>query len=369
MVPHAYYPSIGGVERVVQQLARSLAEVGHDAAVLTDAVPGAPDEEVVENVRVWRLPFVSGGRSDKLRFVAQWPKARRRIESIVRSFRPDVVHLHVTSRNARYARLAADLAGCPMVITTHGSFERSLNRSGLKAEEEICAAAHGLTHCSQAALEQFTLKHPNLRAKSEVIYNGVNVEDFASPDARDDQSVLFVGRLHPQKGVDVLLSSWEQVTESTAHLIIAGDGPDSEMLHKLADDKGLTRITWMGSLPYSDVIALMKRASVFVVPSRDEGFPMSVLEAMAAGCAIVATRVGGIPEQIDDGVHGLLTRSDAPEPFAAALARMLCEHKYARSLGDNARRRAEHEFDWSHITRQYLAVYSRASEAFRTAGM
>jgi glycosyltransferase involved in cell wall biosynthesis len=269
----------------------------------------------------------------------------------------------------RYARLAADLAGCPIVITTHGSFERSLNRSGLIAEKEICNSAYGLTHCSCAALEQFALKHPELRAKSEVIYNGINTADFASSEAphRNGRAVLFVGRLHPQKGVDMLITSWEQIHDESAHLVITGDGPDSEMLHQLAVDKCLKRITWAGPLPYSEVIPLMNRSSIFAVPSRDEGFPMSVLEAMAAGCAIVATCVGGIPEQIDDGVHGLLTRSDEPIEFADALRRLLCDSNLARSLGENARRRAIQEFDWSHITTQYLAVYSRAAAAYRAA--
>src|SRR5688572_3542586 len=126
MVPHAYLPSTGGVQRMVQQLARSLQADGHQVRILTDVYPSAPSSEVLEGIELERMPFMPGGARNALRFMLSWSEAQERIRNSVREFRPNVVHQHVAWRNSRYAAFAAAEARCPLVVTTHGSFDRDL---------------------------------------------------------------------------------------------------------------------------------------------------------------------------------------------------------------------------------------------------
>jgi glycosyltransferase involved in cell wall biosynthesis len=359
MVPHAYWPSIGGVERVVQQLGRFLCHQRHEVAVLTDACSSAPRYEMIDGLAVWRVPFVSWGRSKAWQFWMNWPGAQRQIQQLVREFRPEVVHLHVTSCNAPYAQLAASSARCPMVVTTHGSHLRALNQQGLQLERRLCENALSITHCSRSALEQFALKHPALESRSRVIHNGVAPEDFLAVHAQrvSGPCVVYVGRLDLRKGVDTLLRAWAQAAHEEAQLIIACDGPARFALERLAEELSLRNVRWEGALSPNRIIALLKAAAGFVLPSLEEAFPMAVLEAMAVGCPIVATRVGGVPEQIEDGVHGLLVPPGDAVSMAAAIGRLLSDRSLARSLGARAAHRAATDFHWSQIARSYLAAY------------
>jgi glycosyltransferase involved in cell wall biosynthesis len=359
MVPHAYWPSVGGVERVVQQLGRFLCQQGHQAAVLTDTCPSAPCHEMIDGLPIWRVPFVCWQRSRAWQFWMNWPGAQRRIQHLVTEFRPDVVHLHVTAGNAPYAQFAASSARCPMVVTTHGSHLRALNQQGLHLERRLCEKALCITHCARSALEQFALKHPGLAERSCVIHNGIAPEEFLAVPAQPtlDPCVVYVGRLDARKGVDTLLRAWSQAAHEGAQLIIAGDGPARLTLERLAEGLSLRNVQWTGALPAQQIIALLKAASGFVLPSLEEAFPMAVLEAMAVGCPIVATRVGGIPEQIQDGVHGLLVPPGDPSALAAAIGRLLSDRCLARSLGTRAAQRAATEFHWSQIVRGYVAAY------------
>src|SRR5205823_3341202 len=151
----------------------------------------------------------------------------------------------------------------------------------------------------------------SLGARGVVVHNGVSVADFdAPPKAAGSRHVLAIGRLVHEKGFDILLRAYalaRQQAEFDLRLVVAGDGPERPRLESLAAELELgAHVEWLGPTPRSAVPARFRDASIVCVPSRQEPFGIVNLEAMAGGVPLIAARVGGVPEIVEDGVNGLL---------------------------------------------------------------
>jgi glycosyltransferase involved in cell wall biosynthesis len=124
-----------------------------------------------------------------------------------------------------------------------------------------------------------------------------------------------------------------------ARLFLVGDGPEKSHLQYLAERMGITgRIIFTGFVPHSKVRDFLREASVFVLPSRFEGLPNALLQAMAAGLPCVATNVGGVPDVIENGINGILIPPGREDLLAEALEKVLIDQDLARRLGENAHR-------------------------------
>jgi glycosyltransferase involved in cell wall biosynthesis len=167
-----------------------------------------------------------------------------------------------------------------------------------------------------------------------------------------------VARLQPEKGVANFLKAAARVARHfpEAHFVIAGDGPLRQELVALAEDLGLRdRVRFLGFR--SDASELMGSLDVLVVPSLTEGSPLVTLEAMAAGVPVVASAVGGIPDQIRDGKEGLLVAPGDTGAMAEAIAALLRDPARARTLAEAGRRRATSEFGHAVMVRRIEDVY------------
>ena len=140
--------------------------------------------------------------------------------------------------------------------------------------------------------------------------------------------------------------------------MIVGEGPDRPRLEEEIEALGLSgRVRLAGER--RDVPELLAAADVFVLPSASEGLPVSVLEAMAAGLPVIASRVGGVPEQVSDGETGLLVEPGDPSDLTAALDRLIADPSLRRRLGAAGRARAEQAFDLDPFRRAHVELYSR----------
>jgi glycosyltransferase involved in cell wall biosynthesis len=171
--------------------------------------------------------------------------------------------------------------------------------------------------------------------------------------AADTHVVGTVARLIPRKGIDVLLRAFSVVrhTHRNTHLLVIGSGPLQQELHDLSRDLALSpSVSWLGSQAEPDTG--LRAMDVFAFPSRLEGSPNAVLEAMASGLPIVATAIGGVVDLLEEQDTGVLVRSDDADALAAALVRVLGDSKLRRDLSGRARRRAVERFSLSvHIAR------------------
>jgi len=192
---------------------------------------------------------------------------------------------------------------------------------------------------------------PRVRDKMRVSYHGLALAEFPyAPDGRPEARVLAVGRLAPEKGYEYLLRAAADLVGRGVPLEveILGDGPEAPALRALSASLGIAdRVRFGGWVPFRDVRRAMQQATVLVQPSAGlgDGLPNVIREAMALGTPVVASRIAGIPEALDDGRCGILVPSKDVAALADGIARMLGDPGLRRTYAERARRRTEELFD------------------------
>ena len=173
-----------------------------------------------------------------------------------------------------------------------------------------------------------------------------------------DKLVVTVARLRAEKGIDCLLRASALLPElgvGRVHVVVVGSGPEEPNLRRLASELGTERIHFAGH--QDDVVPWLAAADLFVAPSHREAAPLAVLEAMACGRAVVASRVGGLPEAVSDPETGLLVASGDPEALARAIARLLSDDGLRDRMGAAARRSFEESFTIDRMAEGWAAMY------------
>jgi glycogen(starch) synthase len=169
--------------------------------------------------------------------------------------------------------------------------------------------------------------------------------------------VLFVGRLAAQKGVGTLVSAAALLEDPRAQVLLVGDGPKRKRLKREAKRIGVAdRLHFVGFVAHERLPAVLAHADVLVLPSIYEELGTVLLEAMQAALPIVASRTGGIPDVIEDGVNGMLVPPDEPEALAHAINRLLADRNLARRLSEGARERGK-DYDWEVLAERVLRVF------------
>ena len=281
---------------------------------------------------------------------------------LMRRERPDILHAS-SSKAGVLGRVAATLARVPIrVFTVHGWAFAANAGAVSRAYRWADRLTRPLTTVTICVSE--TERAAGLAArtcdedKTVVIPNAVDVRvaPRANP-VRPTPRILAVGRLKAPKDFLTLIRSLRAV-RAPFEAMIVGDGPDRVQLEDEIRARGLSEQVRLAG-ERSDVPELLAASDVFVLPSRSEGMPVSVLEAMAAGLPVVASRVGGLAEQVVDGETGLLVQPGDPAELAAALERVLTDPSMRLRLGATGRARAEQAFDVDRFRRAHLELYSR----------
>ncbi|GAB2582905.1 glycosyltransferase family 4 protein [Ramlibacter solisilvae] len=281
---------------------------------------------------------------------------------LVRRWEPDVVHLHSTFAGLALRPLLRVPGLNPAIVyCAHGwSFDRrggvlqlrvarSLERllSGL-CDRIVCVSRQDYEQGARAGIP---------RAKMSVVVNGI--ADHALRDATAGAQswpgqglrILFVGRLDTQKGVDVLLTAMQQLGARAGALVVgASVVGDGETAIQTPDN-----VKVLGWLPRERIAQLYAAADVLVMPSRWEGLPIVALEAMRAGLPVIASRVGGIPEAVQDGITGRLVDVDSPSQLAAVLASL--DAASLRLMSTRARHRYLEAFQVDRVVRELDVLY------------
>jgi glycosyltransferase involved in cell wall biosynthesis len=196
-----------------------------------------------------------------------------------------------------------------------------------------------------------------------IIPNAVLTAGGPRASSGGDGTIVFVGAMREQKGLDCLLDSFARLP-ATERLALVGDGPERGRLERRARELGIGgRVHFVGQV--EDPSPYLRRARLFVLPSWAEGMSNALLEAMAFALPVVATRVGGNVDLIQDGVTGLLVEPGQPEQLAAAMARLLADEGFARTLGCNARGAVLGQPSMEVTVNRYLEVYGSLLAAGR----
>jgi glycosyltransferase involved in cell wall biosynthesis len=367
-------PSAGGPPVVAARLAAAQAALGHSVTALAEVPGGArsladiPGVQIVKAPMIPRRQAVLGGQ-------------------MVNSLRPllreqDVLHLHGIWDVLLYATAGlAPSVSKPYVVVPHGMLDPwSMRQSywkkrlalafGWRRMLDRAAAIHWLNTDEQ------TLAAPvGITAPGVVIPNGVNLDEFVDvtpldagrrndlfPGLGDRPYILFLSRLHYKKGLDYLADALRLLTEggnNTVHLVVAGpdDGARGDFERRIAA-AGLTgRVHLPGPIYGRERLGLLAGAACFVLPSRQEGFSVAILEALACGTPAVVSRDCHFPEVAEAGA-GEVVPLDAAA-VAAALGRVLADQALRERMGKAGRELVAKRFTWSRIAAQTIEVYSR----------
>lgn len=326
------YPPVhlSGLEMGSQFMARHLSRRGHRVDVIvTRRDPGQTPKLEEDGVTVWRLPVLN---IPVLRSIWELLAASIKIWRL----KPDVIHGQALFPCGWLAGLWGKLTGARSVVYLYGRdvthpnwlFREFFGRQTLRWCDRVLAATE---HCRRNALKIVKRDIP-------VWTSGFEPPAVWPQDReRDKRRILFVGRLDEVKGLDILFEALSRIDDPWT-LEIVGEGPLRARLETLSrtlrvDD----RIEWTGRVENDRIYDRMCEASVLVLPSREEPYGVVLLEALACGCRVVASDVGGIPEIVTGTGRGRLVPVGDPDALAQALTRALDEGPVDDSVRDGVR--------------------------------
>ena len=292
-----------------------------------------------------------------------------RIVQALRAHHTELIHIQCVSSNAYYALHASRLLKLPLVATLQGeltidagglfqrsAFARRLLRTVLDRADAITACSSDTLHDAEAFYGK------PFGARGQTIHNGVRLEDFCgiTPYPHPRPYVLALGRHVRQKGFDVLLRAFRIALHNGLEghdLLLAGDGQERAALGRLAQALGLEdRVHFLGIADRDTTARLFAGCAFFVLPSRQEPLGIVNLEAMASGKAVLATRVGGVPEIVVDDHTGILVEPCDAETLARGILRLAADATLRARLGA-AGRTAAARVNWSATAAAYARVY------------
>lgn len=282
---------------------------------------------------------------------------------LVRRARPHIVHAN-SSKAGVLGRVAAWIAGAPVrIFTVHGwAFNASSGPRSLvyRWAERLVRRITTATICVSETERRAGLAAGTCdERRTVVIRNGIDVT--ARPVARPETSpprIVAVGRLQAPKDVLCLVRALAKLEQRSFSVLVVGDGPDRPAIEAEVQRLALTRVVHLAGRR-DDVAEILAASQVFVLSTRSEGLPFSVLEAMAAGLPVVASRVGGLPEVVVEGETGVLVTPDAPGELAAAIAQLLDDPALRGRLGSAGRALAQAEFAVEPFLDAHLELYRR----------
>ncbi len=364
MVAGEFPPKCGGLGYYVYHLSKNLSQRGHELTVLTRGS--------------WIRNYyqTTGGISvHRVRFLPLYPFHLQTHElflnHLLKSMEPelDIVHLH----NHGIPIVNTSL---PVVVTEHGIMKSFIDHLepldlfslGLKMfsqmyislDRKVLRRADNIIAISRTCAEE--LKTFYGIDDAVVITNGVDTNFFSPVKNKSTlRYVLYVGALTTEKGLPDLIRAATYVRRDYPDIkfILAGRGRMERNLKSLVHRLNLAdNFTFAGHVGQHQLLEYYRKAAVFVLPSYHEGLPTVLLEAMACGIPQVATNVAGNSEVVVHGETGFLTPPKNPEKLAEAILRLLGDEKRRKTMGANARKKAEEHYDWETITNQIEKIYT-----------
>jgi teichuronic acid biosynthesis glycosyltransferase TuaC len=360
-------PTIGGQELVVDALAREYTNQGHEVVVLAPTPRGS----LVANDRQLPYRVIRHRRFLSTRRFIDWYQYP--LLKLHREFPFDVLHCHSVHPCGYLGALCRDRLQAALVLTSHGGDIREggarIRKPGARSRAIMALRrADAVVSISRFTTQALMSLEP--ATKIVEIQNGVDLSFFENQGARPPQLdpriragkyVLFLGRLHSRKGLDILLEAWaasRTTTDPTRMLAIGGDGGEFEALQEQARRLGiLPSVCFLGRVTGATKTWLLQNARCGCMPSRDwEAFPLVVMEAFAAAKPMIGTRILGLKDLITHKETGWLVAPESPAELAAALHEMWVDDGSLLKYGANARRTALGH-GWPSIAARHLALY------------
>jgi sugar transferase (PEP-CTERM/EpsH1 system associated) len=343
----AFSLQTGGMERLLVEFARHADRQRFrlDFFSLTDR--GAPADDIED--LAWPVHCLGKASGFRWSAVCRLAKEFRRLNT-------QVVHTH-NSGAMIYGALAARLAGVPTVIHSRHGQRFGASRRQNWTFATMSRLIDRVVGVSEDSAQQ-CLREGVSASRVRTIWNGIDLARFSFAGNQPNGPAVLVARLVPEKDLPTLLRAVALLVqrEPAFRLQVAGNGPCLEETRQAIQQLGLTNhVQLLGER--RDVPEILRQASLFVLPSRTEGISLTLLEAMACGLPIVATRVGGNAEVVEHGRTGWLVPAGDAEQMAEAITRVWRNPDESRRFGQAGRQRVERHFDVQRMVRNYEHLY------------
>ncbi len=362
-------PIVGGAEKHMIALAKHLRDFGNEVKIVCSNYKNLNawcNALKKENISIIRLN--AWHKHDPRQFF--------QIKKLLNRENPDIFHIHLWNPGAgRYAFMAANKQKTKIIATEHDPFvlkgiKKIFKKIALKK------TAHTIAISNHNA-EQIAQWYPEIKEKISVIHNGIENDIFLEESwhfsvqeknkfkkellkaDKADFIIISVAALHPRKGLKYLIGAMPKVLEQAPNckLIIAGQGPQKKELHALIHRLGLdNKIILLGH--QDEIGKILKAGDLFVLPSIKEAFGLVLLEAMAAGLPIVASRVGGIPEIVEDQKSGLLIENGDSFALAEKIIFLIKNAPLRQKLASEGLERVK-QFDAKEMAKKTERIYEQ----------
>jgi glycosyltransferase involved in cell wall biosynthesis len=341
---------VGGAEMIVLQMSRLQRERGHDPRVYAITSLGAVGEQMRGE------GFVVHSNIGK-----HLIDSMRAFLKLFKEWQPDVVHVHNPTPTI-YAACAARMAGVRRVVSTRHSLVARPWRIQAEIKYGIaCRFCDWVVGICNATTDNIRSLHSVTRKKIVRIYNGtIQVTEVESEArlAKAGFTLLYVGRLAAVKNHGLLLAAFSSALKSIPDLKLwmVGDGPERERLEQLSSSLDLSdAVTFWGQR--LDVAPFFSAADAFIMSSRSEGLPMSLLQAFSAGLPAIVTNVGGMAEAVNVANAGRTVSSTDPDDMTAAILDIASQPAKCKQFGANAKSAFERHFTLTKMVEAYMALY------------
>jgi len=370
---------IGGVDYVTGNLASYLQEKRHKVYFMH------PGQQNLLEKRITKWGFA--GYSLRLRgpiiedcvirsfiaFLFFFPLTLIQIFYVILTHKIKIINLHFPSTDMFYFAICRRLLGIRLVTSIHGAdvFPEGRPRDRFSVGMEfLLASSDCIVAPSKAYLFDFINLFPKHKQKGYYIHNGVNITELSSniktqKDRYESKYLLCIAAHKEKKGIDVLIRAFSQIAEydTSIQLFLIGDGPLRQQNEELTQSLGIqNRVKFFGERGRSEVIPLLQGCEILILPSRSEPFGIVIAEAMACKKPVVATKVGGIPEIIEDGKSGVLVEPDNQDALSSAICHILNDLDFKVFLAKNGRDRILANFSFEHNGSKYEMLFSKLTK-------
>jgi N-acetyl-alpha-D-glucosaminyl L-malate synthase BshA len=350
---------IGGTEIATYNIAKHLAKRGYDVHIVTSWAKGLPKKSFEQGFHIHRI------YAPRIRILGSI-KWCIHVLLLLKRLRPDVIHTQGMgmSLDCFFAKMLFEK---PYIIWGQGSdvylswrFKGMISRLVLKNADAVIA----LTKDMEKRMKKFCNRYIH------VIPNGIDLKVFEKSSPRkllpnlqitnSERILLFVGTLRPVKGLKYLIQAMNILRNTGVEkvkLIIIGDGEERQALKHLVKQLHLEdRVIFVGKIPNEKVPNYMTIADIFVLPSLSEGFPIVTLEAMASGLPIIASRIGGMPEIVEDGVNGFLVEPANPRDIAEKVTFLLKDEELRGRISKKNKEKIKN-YSWEKIIEKLEEIF------------
>jgi glycosyltransferase involved in cell wall biosynthesis len=370
LVINSEYPPIGGgAGNASGNISRGLVSLGHEVNVLTAHYKDLPSLEIHEGVTVHRIfalrrrPDRSGALEQLVFIVSASIKSLK----LIRQYHADVTLAFFGMPSGAVAWLLKVIYKIPYVISLRGGDVPGFRPYDFKTFHKLIGPfLRVIWHKASAVianskgLRDLALAFDS-RIEIPIIPNGVDGTHYTADERSwSPPQLLSAGRIVYQKGLDLGLRALAQLKDLDWRWRIAGDGPQMDTLKALAQELAISeRVTFPGWRSREELVKDFHQANLFLFPSRHEGMPNAVLEAMASGLPVVATKIAGSEELVVNGESGLLVNPEDVDSLRDDLRRLIVDEAMRRQMGQASRQRVEREYSWEMVARKYSEILEK----------